>query len=142
MVIMNKILVLLAANTFLISPISAWSADSIGFDDNCKAASTNEWSVEKNFRFSDRGKAYQLVFSRTTDGSGSLCLVQGGSGKPVGLKYWQSEYIDQVERVSAKVFTFQIHQGNGNNSPTAKYRLNLSQPQNPQITLLKKWVTP
>jgi hypothetical protein len=137
---MKKILGLVLSGAILASPLASIAAAATAFDDSCEPVSGNDWNVEKNFSFSDQGKSYQLVFSRTNDGSGSICLVRGKSGKQVASKYWKSEFLDRVDRVSSKIFTFQVHQGNGNNSPTAKYRLNLTQPQNPQVTLMKKWI--
>jgi hypothetical protein len=114
-----------------------------GLDGACKPApSSDEWTIVKTFSFADQGKNYKLVLSRTIDGSGSICLTQGKSSRPIGSKYWESEFIDRVDRVSAKVFTFQVHEGNGSPTPTKKYRLNLSNPQQPQISLLKSWVVP
>jgi hypothetical protein len=124
-------------------PVSAQNKFN-GLDEKCKSAPTSpdQWTIDKTFPFADQGKNYKLVLSRTIDGSGSICLTQGKSSRPIGLKYWESEFIDGVDRVSAKVFTFQVHEGNGSPTPTKKYRLNLAQPQNPQITLLKSWIIP
>jgi hypothetical protein len=138
---MKKILVLALSAVALTAPLASSAAAATAFDDSCLANNGGEWSVEKSFSFSDRGTSYQLVFSRTNDGTGSLCLAKGKTGKKVALQYWNGEYIDRLDRVSTKVFTFQVHQGNGNNSPTAKYRLNLTQPQNPQVSLMKKWIS-
>jgi hypothetical protein len=151
MTAMKKTLMTVASMTIMATPViigfplvTLAQQKLNGLDQNCKPASSTaeEWMIEKTFQFSDQGKNYKLVLSKTIDGSGSICLLQGKSRRPVGLKYWESEFIDGVDRVSAKVFTFQVHEGNGNPTPTKKYRLNLSRPENPQITLLKKWVIP
>jgi hypothetical protein len=148
---MKKILITVASIAAMASqsvigfpPIAVAQKKFNGLDPNCKPAPTvaEEWTMEKTFQFADRGKNYKLVLSKTLDGSGSICLLQGKSSKPIGLKYWDSEFIDGVDRVSAKVFTFQVHEGNGSPTPTKKYRMNLTQPQNPQIVLLKKWIIP
>jgi hypothetical protein len=135
----------MASHTIIGSPLAASAQKKFnGLDQNCKPAPTadEEWTIEKTFQFSDQGKNYKLVLSKTIDGSGSICLLQGKSSRPMGLKYWESEFIDGVDQLSSKIFTFQIHEGNGNPTPTKKYRLNLTQPQNPKITLLKKWIIP
>jgi hypothetical protein len=148
---MKNALMLVASITVLVSqvisgfPLSVSAQNKFnGLDEKCKPAPTapDEWTIEKTFPFADQGKNYKLVLSRTIDGSGSICLTQGKSSRPIGLRYWESEFIDGVDRVSAKVFTFQVHEGNGNPTPTKKYRLNLSNPQQPQISLLKSWVIP
>ncbi len=148
---MKKILITVALIATTVSqsiigfPLAAAAQKKFnGLDQSCKPAPTGdeEWTIEKTFQFSEQGKNYKLILSKMIDGSGSICLLQGKFSKPIGLKYWESEFIDGVDRVSAKVFTFQVHEGNGTPTPTKKYRLNLTQPQNPQITLLKKWIIP
>jgi hypothetical protein len=148
---MKNALMLVASTVVLVSQVIAGFPLSVsaqnkfnGLDGKCKPAPTapDEWTINKAFTFADQGKNYKLVLSRTIDGSGSICLTQGKSSRPIGLKYWESEFIDGVDRVSAKVFTFQVHEGNGNPTPTKKYRLNLSNPKQPQISLLKSWVIP
>jgi hypothetical protein len=121
---MKNALMLVASITALVSqviggfPLSVSAQNKYGLDGECKPVSA------------------------ASDGSGSICLTQSKSSRPIGLKYWESEFIDRVDRVSAKVFTFQVHEGNGSPTPTKKYRLNLSNPQQPQISLLKSWVIP
>jgi hypothetical protein len=147
---MKNALMLVASITALVSqviggfPLSVSAQNKYGLDGECKpvSAASDGWTIDKTFPFTDQGKNYKLVLSRTIDGSGSICLTQGKSNRPIGLKYWESEFIDRVDRVSAKVFTFQVHEGNGSPTPTKKYRLNLSNPQQPQISLLKSWVIP
>ncbi len=137
-------IVALTSQMTAVSPIStsAQNKDN-GLNAICKPDpnTPDGWKIEKSFSFNEQGKNYKLVYLRSFD-SGSICLVQGEYSKPIGLKYWESEFIDAVDRVSAKVFTFQVHEGNGSPTPTKKYRLNLSNPQKPQITLLKSWVIP
>jgi hypothetical protein len=70
----------------------------------------------------------------------SVDLASSRSLKPIAVKYWSREFIDRLDRVSSKVFTFQVHQGNGTPSPTFKYRLDLNNPDQPRVTLMKKWV--
>jgi hypothetical protein len=126
-------------------PIAASAPNKFnGLNEKCKPApnAPEEWTIEKTFSFTEQGKNYKLVLSKTIDGSGSICQVQGKYSKPMGLKYWESEFIDRVDRVSSKVFTFQVHEGNGGPFPTKKYRLNLSNPQKPQIALLRSWISP
>jgi hypothetical protein len=140
---MKKILLILPV--LLLMPILAATAASFnGFNEKCQLAPTapEEWTIEKIFRFTHQGNSFKLVYSRTVDAGGSLCLITGKSANPVGAKYWQSEYIDRVDRVSAKIFTFQIHQGNGNNTPVKKYQLDLTRPQGPKVVLLKEWIDP
>jgi hypothetical protein len=121
-------------------PNAILAAEFTGLNDRCQPAPTapEEWTIRQTFNFTDRGKAYQLVHSATLDGGGSLCLLEGKSARLVGYK--SGWYLDRVDRVSAKVFNVQIHDGNGNNTPTIKYRLNLTQPQNPQVKVLKQWI--
>ncbi|PSB41043.1 hypothetical protein [Chamaesiphon polymorphus] len=136
---MKLISTLLAiACTGLMTPVLA--SEFNGLNDRCQPAPTapEQWTIRQTFNFTDRGKSYKLVYSSTNDGSGSLCLLQGTSAKSVSYK--PNWYLDRVERGSAKVFNVQIHDGNGNSSPTIKYRLNLTQPQNPQFTVLKQWI--
>jgi hypothetical protein len=134
--------------TYLVSIAIAWpiiphqvlASKFNGLNERCQPAPTapEEWQIRQTFNFVDRGKTYQLVHSGTLDGGGSLCLLQGKSALPVGYK--SSWYLDRVDRVSNKVFNVQIHDGNGNKTPTIKYRLNLTQPQKPQVQVLKKWI--
>ncbi len=96
------------------------------------------WNMEKTFDFSDRGKSYKLVYSWQLPDSTSLCLLEGKTVRPIIFK--QGAYIDKVERVRVKLFNVQIHEGNGNNVPATKYQLNLGQPQQPKIKVLKRWI--
>ena len=114
-----------------------------GLNEQCRSVAPAQdpdenWNMEKTFDFSDRGKSYKLVYSWQLPDSTSLCLLDGKSAVP--LIYKQGAYIDKVERVRAKLFTVQIHEGNGNNVPATKYRLDLSQPQNPKVKVLKRWI--
>lgn len=122
-------------------PTAGLASQFNGLDDRCQSAPTapEAWKISQIFRFVDRGKSYQLIHSAAIDGSGSLCLVWGKSVRAVG--YNQAWYLDRVDRVSDRVFNVEIHDGNGNNTPTIKYRLDLTQPQNPQVKVLKKWIT-
>jgi hypothetical protein len=137
---MKNRLLLIAAILCLECPSTAIAARFDGLNDNCQLAPKDpaEWVQRQSFKFVERGKSYKLIHSATLDGSGSLCLVSGKSAKPVGYK--PDWYLDRVERVSDRVFNVQIHDGNGNNAPTIKYRLDLTQPQNPQVKVLKQWV--
>jgi hypothetical protein len=111
-----------------------------GLNENCQPAPTSleEWTVRQTFRFTNRGKSYRLVWSSTIDGGGSLCSIGGKSPQPVG--YNRGWYLDRVARISDRVFVVKIHDGNGNNTPAIKYRLDLSQPENPQTKILKRWI--
>lgn len=137
---MKNRLLLIAAILGLECPSTALAEPSNGLNDNCQLASKDPagWVQRRSFNFVARGKSYKLIHSATIDGSGSLCLVSGKSAKPVGYK--PNWYLDKVDRVSDRVFNVQIHDGNGNNAPTIKYRLDLTQPQNPQVKVLKQWV--
>ncbi len=112
-----------------------------GLDHQCKLAPTapEEWKIEKIFRFNSVGRAYRLIHSRTQDGGGSICVGTGRSLRPIGAKHWQNEYLDQVAQISNRVFTFQIHIGNGTPTIYRKYRLDLTRPQQPKITFLRTW---
>jgi hypothetical protein len=107
----------------------------------CQAAPTDpaEWKIEKTFQFNSGHRAYRLIHSRTLDASGSICLGAAGSLRPVGTKYWQNAYLDRVDRLSPRIFTFQIHIGNGTPTIYRKYKLDLSRPQRPKITFIKTW---
>jgi hypothetical protein len=96
--------------------------------------------LEKTYQFNHQGKSYRLIWLRSyADGTGSFCLAQGKTMKPIVDKYIGDSAVDRLDRLSAQVFTFQVHDGNGNNVPHMKYRLDLSNPQQPKVTLLKKW---
>jgi hypothetical protein len=114
-----------------------------GLNEECKSLPPAQdpdenWNMEKTFDFSDRGKSYKLVYSWKLPDSTSLCLLEGKTARPIVLK--EGAYIDKVERVRVKLFNVQIHEGNGNNVPATKYQLNLGQPQQPKIKVLKRWV--
>jgi hypothetical protein len=113
-----------------------------GLDHNCRPApnAPEEWLIKRTYKFTDRGKNYKLVYSSTLDGGGSICLIEGKYAKPVGLKYWKNEYLDRVDFIKSKVFTFQIHQGNGGDTPYKKYRLDLTQPAAPKVTMIRNWI--
>jgi hypothetical protein len=110
-----------------------------GLDANCRPNSPEEWKLEKTYQFSHQGKSYRLIWSRTQDASGSFCLAQGKNVQPIAAKYLGDYYVDRLDRLSAQVFTFQVHDGNGNNVPVRKYRLDLSNPQRSKVTLLRQW---
>jgi hypothetical protein len=139
--IITSLLICVAIVSSYPSNVRAESRDSLasGFDENCRS-NVDDWRTVKKYPFSVRGKSYTLIYSAFVDGSGSLCLARPRSIKPIAAKYWSREFIDRLDRVSPKVFTFQVHQGNGTPSPTFKYRLDLNHPEQPQVRLIKKWV--
>jgi hypothetical protein len=115
-----------------------------GLNEECKSVPPDQdpdenWNMEKTFDFSDRGKSYRLVYSWKLPESTSLCLIEGKTATPIIFKQG-AYYIDKVERVRVKLFNVQIHEGNGNNVPATKYQLNLGQPQNPKLKVLKRWI--
>jgi hypothetical protein len=97
------------------------------------------WELRKTYRFNHQGKSYRLIWFGSGDGSGSLCLAQGNTAQPIVDKYTGDSLVTGLDRLSAQVFTFQVHDGNGNNVPARKYRLDLSNPRQPKVTLLKQW---
>ncbi len=114
-----------------------------GLNEECKSVPPAQdpdenWKMEKTFDFVDRGKSYKLVYSWQLPDSTSLCLVEGKTATPIVLK--EGAYIDKVERVRVKLFNVQIHEGNGNNVPATKYQLDLGQPKNPKVKVLKRWI--
>jgi hypothetical protein len=123
--------------------IAILTAPGKGLNEQCQSVPPAQdpdenWNMEKTFDFVDRGKSYKLVYSWRLPDSTSLCLVEGKTAVP--LIYKEGAYIDKVERVRVKLFNVQIHEGNGNNVPATKYQLNLSQPQNPKVKVLKRWI--
>jgi hypothetical protein len=97
------------------------------------------WDLGKTYRFNHQGKSYRLIWFRGIDGTGSFCLALGNTAQPIVDKYIGDSFVDRLDQLSARVFTFQVHDGNGNNVPVRKYRLDLSNPQRPKVTLLKQW---
>jgi hypothetical protein len=123
--------------------IAILSGEVNGLNEECKSVPLSQdtdenWKMENKFKFTDRGRAYELVYSWKLPDSTSLCLLTGTSATPMFSK--PGAYIDRVDRVRGKIFTFQIHEGNGNKVPATKYRLDLSQPQNPKLKVLKRWI--
>ncbi len=123
--------------------IAILADEAQGLDDKCTAPplSSNpdeNWKAEKTFQFTDRGTSYKLVYSWQLPDSTSLCLVSGKTAVP--LVYKEGAYIDKVERVRVKLFNVSIHEGNGSNVPATKYQLDLGQPQNPRVKVLKRWI--
>lgn len=98
------------------------------------------WATRRSYQFLAQGQSYKLIYSAAQDGTGALCLSQGNTFQPLATKYWYGEYIDRLDRVQGSIFTFQVHQGNGNNVPVKKYRLDLSNPRQPKVKLLKQWM--
>jgi hypothetical protein len=110
------------------------------FDENCRPNSSEEWSLKKTYEFTYQGKAYKLIWSQMSPyGDGSFCLAQGKTIQPIATKYINTYAVDRLDRLSPQVFTFQVHDGNGTNVPVRKYRLDLSNPQQPKVKLLKQW---
>jgi hypothetical protein len=122
---------------------SGWSAPSNdGLNEKCQPAPNDlqEWKKATTYNFSYLKKSYQLIWSRTIEGGGSLCLgLARGKMRPIATQY-TNEYMDKVDRVSAKVFNFQIHEGNGGDVPHKLYRLDLSDPERPKVKLIKRWI--
>jgi hypothetical protein len=124
-------------------PVAILANQPNGLNEECKllpaAQDPDEnWKMEKTFDFSDRGKSYKLVYSWQLPDSTSLCLLEGKTATPIVLK--QGAYIDKVERVRVKLFNVQIHEGNGSNVPATKYQLDLGQPKNPKVKVLRRWI--
>jgi hypothetical protein len=113
-----------------------------GFNNLCQPAGNapEEWQIVKTFKFDRDGRSYRLIYSRMADGTGSLCLGSGGKFQPIGSKYWIDEYLDKLDRTSDKIYTFQVHAGNGSPITYRRYRLDLTRPQQPKFSLLKTWV--
>ncbi len=126
-------------------PVTTLANKPNGRNDACKSvppdqAPEQNWEMKKTFDFVDRGKSYKLVYSAHID-STSLCLVEGKIATPIVFKKDVYSYVvSKVERVGAKLFTVQIHEGNGPDAPNTKYQLDLGQPQNPKIKVLKRWI--
>jgi hypothetical protein len=141
---MNKLWMGLMAASILgvghSTPLQA--AEFNGLNEKCQPAPTapEEWKIENTFKFQSGNRTYRLVYSRTQDAGGSLCFGTGQSLRPVGAQYWQGEYVDRVTQLRNRVFMFQIHEGNGNPITNRQYKLDLTRPRNPKITLIKTWV--
>jgi hypothetical protein len=123
--------------------VAILTAPGKGLNEQCQSTPPAQdpdenWNMEKTFDFVDRGKSYKLVYSWKLPDSTSLCLL--GAKTAVPLIYKEGAYIDKVDRVRAKLFTVQIHEGNGNNVPATKYQLDLSQPKIPKVKVLKRWI--
>jgi hypothetical protein len=114
-----------------------------GLDRNCCLIALSQEdgrTIKKAYSFSHQGKSYKLVLYQDGTGTGNLSLEQGKSKRSIANNFTDPGFIYQLNRVSAKVFTFQVREGNGDNVPVKKYRLNLENPQQPKVTLIKKWV--
>jgi hypothetical protein len=139
---MHKIILAALLSTSIILPSNA--AVTGGLNEKCQLqpirGEQTEWQIRRRYQFRARGQSYTLVFSAAQDGSGSLCLSHGNTFRPIATPYWDVAYIDRVDRVQESIFTFQIHQGNGDNVPVKKYRLDLSNPRQPKIKLIKQWI--
>lgn len=124
-------------------PVATLANKPNGLTEDCKSLppvqdSEQNWEMKKTFDFVDRGKSYKLVHSWFVDSS-SLCLVEGKTATPIVFKKdVYSYFVSKVERVGAKLFTVQIHEGNGPDAPHTKYQLDLGQPKNPKIKVLKR----
>ncbi|MCF4967986.1 hypothetical protein [Nostoc sp. CMAA1605] len=77
------------------------------------------------------------------DGSPVVCISRPGfrEAKPVNLQQLQSGYVDRISKDprNRTAFLVTIRYGNGSNLPTTQYRLNLSAPNQPRLTILRSW---
>lgn len=123
----------------LVVPSHTATAEGLGEQCPPNPSASDGWKIEKTYQFTHQGKAHKLIWWRSTDAGGYFCLVQGKTTKLVADKYLGDYYVDRIDRLSPQLFTFQTHDGNGTNVPFKKYRLDLSNPQQPKVTLLKQW---
>ncbi|MEC4803247.1 MAG: hypothetical protein SAJ12_22315 [Jaaginema sp. PMC 1079.18] len=76
------------------------------------------------------------------DGSVQFCISQPDFVNPsvINADEISNQFIESINQVSNNnpIFTVQVREGQNNNSPFINYRLNLSNPNRPVITLIRR----
>lgn len=104
----------------------------------------NAWRVAHRQSFMAQGREYWFVYGMYQDGSSLLCVTLPGykNGWRLNIPTLQSQFIGDIQRESNAKFLIIVNGGNGRVVPITKYRLNLSNPETPQWTVLSRWTGP
>ncbi len=132
-------------------------AAEIYVNSNCKIMASYE-NTQESYEGID---GYEVVFRREItdkdkklwfymakyvgDSSALFCLAKPGyvNGSLLNVKSIQQSFVDKIsQEESSKNFLITIRHGNGWNLPMTLERLNLSNPQKPQLKTLKSWRGP
>ena len=104
----------------------------------------NAWRVAYRQSFTAQGKEYWLVYGKYQDGASLLCITSPGykNGWRPNIPALQSRFIGDIQNESNAQFLIIVNGGNGRLVPITKYRLNLSNPETPQQSVLSRWTGP
>lgn len=104
----------------------------------------NTWRVAHRQSFMAQGREYWFVYGMYQDGASLLCVTLPGykNGWRLNIPTLQSQFIGDIQRESNAKFLIIVNGGNGRVVPMTKYRLNLSNPETPQWTVLSRWTGP
>ena len=101
----------------------------------------NSWRVAHVSPFEARGQNYWLVFGKFGDGASLLCVTSPGymNGKKLAIPTLQSQFIGDIKKESKASFQIIVNGGNGRLVNLTSYRIDLSNPDNLQWSVLSRW---
>lgn len=104
----------------------------------------NAWRVAHRQSFTTKGREYWFVYGMYQDGASLLCITLPDykNGWRLNIPTLQSQFIGDIQRESNAIYQIIVNGGNGRVVPITKYRLNLSNPETPQWTVLGRWTGP
>lgn len=121
-------------------------AGMILVDDRCRPNSRLPESggafVNYQSEFKSNRQTYWFSAARYQDGAYILCLSKPNFKEPQPLKasQLQNQFIRKIVKApnSNTVFVVTVAEGNGSRVPLTEYQLNLSNPNQPSVTRLRK----
>ncbi len=130
----------------LVSSFNVAIAGMVLLDERCQPNSKLPESdgalVNYQSEFKVNRQTYWLSAARYQDGAALLCISKPNFKEPQPLKasQLQNQFIRKIVKSpnSNTVFVVTVAEGNGSRVPLTEYQLNLSNPNQPSVTRLRK----
>lgn len=136
---------IIVSGSFFLDPTVA-KADEVYVNKNCQVtqnlAQYDRYTVFYTSKFVAREQSYVFYAARYQDGAGILCTlnVKQNRFQVVNLSQVRNQFIRKVTKDSSRdsVFLVSVAEGNGLRVNILDYRLDLSNPEKPILTFLRK----
>ena len=141
-------------SSLTISFSSVRAETDVYVDNNCRQVSDSvlqslsepPWFQYQNVfygrKFTANNENYWLYAARTGDGSVQFCISQPNFVNPqvINADEISYQFIESINQAGDNnpTFTVQVREGQNTNSPFIDYRLNLSNPNQPIVTLIRR----
>ena len=136
----------LSLASLLEEPVLSQAQKTAYLDSTCQptAEQWDAWRVVYRQVFKAGGKLHGLLVSKYQDGASQLCLAEpdGSRGHRLDVPTLQNQFIGDMRHEAGASFVIVVNHGNGRLVNLTRYRLNLSNPSRPQLTVLEQWSGP